>query len=104
LSNRTREIAEQAANRFADETWCAPRTYNELADAIEAAIREAEQGNPMDDHVWRCSECGEQPDVESGRWRWAGDRWEHHHGYPVGHVPARDFGPHEAAPPEEPEP
>jgi protein gp37 len=34
--------------------------------------------------LWRC-ECGAWPD---DTWRWNGERWEHHHGYPIGHVPA----------------
>jgi hypothetical protein len=40
--------------------------------------------------VWRCAECGEIPGLDS-RWRWNGEAWEHHHGYPVGHVRADYF-------------
>ncbi len=35
--------------------------------------------------LWRC-ECGAMPDE---LWRWSGERWEHHHGYPIGHVPSQ---------------
>jgi len=41
--------------------------------------------------TWRCPECGETPSVD-GRWRWLDDRPEHHHGYPIGHLPASDHG------------
>lgn len=41
---------------------------------------------------WRCTECGKSPDdgPNDGSWRYAGSiiGWEHHHGYPVGHVQA----------------
>lgn len=37
--------------------------------------------------LWRCPECKERPDALSSRWRWNGVCWEHHHGYPVGHIP-----------------
>ena len=42
--------------------------------------------------LWRCSypECGESPKYD-GVWRWSGDAWEHHHGYPIGHVRGGDF-------------
>jgi hypothetical protein len=36
---------------------------------------------------WRCPECGESPTIDQ-RWRWLDGRPEHHHGYPVGHLPA----------------
>ncbi len=37
---------------------------------------------------WACGSCGQTPDPLSDRWRWAGDHWQHHHGYPAGHIPA----------------
>lgn len=37
---------------------------------------------------WQC-ECGATPDVADGSWRWSGTAWEHHHGHPIGHVPAK---------------
>ena len=37
--------------------------------------------------LWVCDVCGESPlSGDFGRWRWDGVRWQHHHGYPVGHV------------------
>lgn len=37
---------------------------------------------------WRCT-CGATPDPADDRWRWNGIGWEHHHGYPIGHVEAQ---------------
>lgn len=41
----------------------------------------------VDTANWVC-ECGEKADGGSAKWRWNGTVWEHHHGYPIGHVTA----------------
>ena len=37
---------------------------------------------------WKCLDCGESLSELSPRWRWAGDRWQHSHGYPDSHIDA----------------
>lgn len=64
-----------------------------IAEHKRAAKHVGEQMSGM----WVCSCCGERgPDIESGRWRWAGDHWEHKckgGSEQGGHEPARYFGP-----------
>lgn len=40
--------------------------------------------------LWECMSCGDHPDPCSSelgaKWRWDGERWQHYHGYPIGHV------------------
>lgn len=39
---------------------------------------------------WLC-ECGAAPQPSDASWRWSGSSWQHHHGYPMGHVDAKKF-------------
>lgn len=41
--------------------------------------------------IWRCEECGDAHDHVNPRWRFNGKDWEHHHGYPSGHLPTRSW-------------
>lgn len=63
--------------------------YMEAIEAMALPPVQATTAEPTG--VWRCEECGEASSLDP-RWRWTGTRWEHHHGYPVGHVAARYFG------------
>lgn len=51
---------------------------------------------PIDFTEWlfRCPDCGAYPDYpgDSG-WRFDGEFWQHHHGYPIGHVTANEPAP-----------
>ena len=42
--------------------------------------------------IWRCPECGDAANALDPLWRWNGKAWEHHHGYPIGHIVADYIG------------
>jgi len=45
--------------------------------------------DPFEDiHNWLC-DCGMRGRLADSAWRWNGTCWEHHHGYPAGHMPTR---------------
>lgn len=60
-------------------------------DFDEGDFELLEDDDPMGG-VWRCEYCGDLLNSMDGRWRMAGDRWQHSHGQ-AGHIDARYFGP-----------
>lgn len=54
--------------------------------------------------TWRCEQCGEAHNPVDSSWRFNGRDWEHHHGYPIGHVSSRRFGCEKCCPAEDPNP
>lgn len=57
------------------------KSKSELAHLFSIALHLADAGD------WVC-DCGCRCNPNSGEWRWSGYAWQHHHGYPVGHVDA----------------
>ncbi len=55
------------------------KTTEAIGQQLAAWLEEAKE--------WKC-ECGETCDPASPKWRFNGLNWEHHHGYPIGHVEA----------------
>lgn len=54
---------------------------------IEVPTQPGVQDHLSDAANWKC-ECGAVCDPFAAAWRWSGIAWEHHHDYPLGHVPA----------------
>jgi hypothetical protein len=56
-------------------------------------MNEALEKHFKDSESWVC-DCGEQCNPCDSGWRFNGHGWEHHHGYPIGHVLAtkKTFG------------
>ena len=73
---KEKQRIENVIRNFLDQ----PHKPIPVSPAVLARLSEAAQ--------WKC-ECGERADLTSPEWRRNGTDWEHHHGYPIGHVPAK---------------
>jgi len=80
-------IARSLEEAIADYTReCGPDNIDDahaLSEADLDRLQYIEEGHdPSDPSQWKC-ECGA---VGDSNCRWNGLYWEHHHGYPIGHV------------------
>lgn len=67
-------------------TFCGPHN-NPTENYISYCQDMRGTGVLMADTEGVVCECGKKCDPSSSEWRWNGACWEHHHGYPIGHVP-----------------
>ena len=78
---------EEAKESYLGQVCNDDENVREARELTEAELDklhywDSESRDPMDFDHWRC-ECGAKAD---GNCRWNGKAYEHHHGYPVGHV------------------
>lgn len=99
LIGRFTEEAERKGLRSADHIWTGVSVENqEQADKripellkIPARVRFLSCEpllSAVDLSKWLqvCSVCEQSPGLD---WRWTGEEWQHHHGYPYGHAPSK---------------
>ncbi len=78
---------QDAKNQYQSDVGCDECDMEEARELTDAELdtlqywddEERDESNPRH---WQC-ECGAMAD---GHCRWTGEVWQHHHGYPVGHV------------------
>jgi len=78
------EAVKLSRDGYEEDEWVCLDDPKELSEQELDAVHfwDDENRDEQDPVHWEC-ECGHKADIHD---RWNGKQWEHHHGYPIGHV------------------